>query len=142
MKHKKLFIFFLICLLLTIGGFILAYNLTHYTIYIRNPNDIVKIKYTDFDGDVYELTDKELIDQYVDSINGMAFKRIRITSVSFGSSGYIAFYNKKGEKVYAFSINSDSCISLGNYMEEYITDKTIDTDIFSEYGEFIENIHY
>lgn len=100
------------------------------------------IKYTDFDGDVYELTDKELIDQYVNSIIGMSFKRVQLISVSFGSSGYIAFYNKKGEKVYAISLRGDSCISLGNYMEEYISDKTIDTDIFSKYGKFIENIHY
>lgn len=141
MKGKKLYIFLYITIfILVAGSFIFIYNLIHYTIDIENPADIVKIRYTNYDGDVYQLTDKQIINQFIDSINGMTFKRERTDLFTSYPHGYMAFYNKECTKVYSLQIEGDTTIKYNNAL--YKSDTNIDTKIFSEYGRYIENIHY
>ena len=143
MKSKRIgFILLIMSLFMIIVGFILAYNLTHYIIFIRNPDNIFRITYTSPNGDVYELTDKNIIEQYVNELNGMAFKKKHINTVSFYSSSNIEFYSKDGESVYLLNLKSDTCILLNSLEYEYISNQAINTDIFYECGKYIKNIHY
>ena len=133
MKGKKLYIMLYITIFaLVVGSFILIYNLIHYTIDIDNPEEIVKVKYSDSDGYIYYLTDKQAIEQFIDSINGMTFFRERIDIYVHSFDENIAFYNEDGTCVYYLYLSGDACIRINNMV--YKSDKDIDTTIFDEYA--------
>lgn len=81
---------------------IIIYDYMFYTIDVGKTDEIVAIRmFEPFNGPIYTITDKDIIDEYLKTINGK-----RLTNDGFGhligKSYHICFYNKDDEVVYEF----------------------------------------
>lgn len=109
---------------------------------IPNISDVTKIKYTDVRGDVYDIEDKELIDEFILSVNQVEFTRDADFSNSSFSSETIELYDASENKVYGLHVINERAILIDGHSYEMDEEQNgMPLDMLSEKGEFVENIH-
>ena len=93
-KKKKLLCMIIAVIVLVIGG-LWFYNKTmYYTVEISDAESINKLVYQQANGDVYEITDKDIIKEFINSIDGMEFKRDESLENASWSSSTIYFFSR------------------------------------------------
>ena len=123
---------------------LVAYNIFFYTLIIWNDEDIVKIRYEAPGGEVYEITDKEIIDELIDDLDWKVFKLKDSPLGSYGSSSKLILYFKDSQITRHIYLGGDKGINrafLFILPLRYESDEKINTDIFFESGEYLYNRH-
>lgn len=110
-----------------------------YVVDIPDISKIVKISYTDVRGDLYEIDDKGVIAEFIDSVNKKEFTKERDYSHSSFSSESIRFYDEAGNRIYALQVLNEREILNDSY--SYVMEGEMLLDMLREKGTFIENIH-
>lgn len=142
MSKKKKFLCMIIAVIVLVIGGLWFYNKTmYYTVEISDVESINKLVYQQANGDVYEITDKDIIKEFVDSIDGMEFKRDESLENASWSSSIIYFYNEDNKCTYSIQPSGNNAIIHGDEPYRYVSDKEYKLDILAEAGTFVENIH-
>ncbi len=110
-----------------------------YTVDIQDSQNIVMIKYQHHSGDVYEITEKDLIQKFIKSINGMTFIQKDDLSNSSWTSGQVDFYNSSGECLGGIAVLNEKTILRDSCT--YESDEEYELHLLDNAGEFIENIY-
>lgn len=128
-------------LILVCGGLWLYNGIMYYTLEIPEKDKIAKIIFKYAGGDMYEITDTDVIDEFVDSIDGISFKRERSLADSTWSSSSISFLDKEDKIIYSIQISGENAIIHGDEPYRYISEKKYKLDILYDVGTFIKNVH-
>lgn len=133
-KRKKIFIVLLFFALLYI-----VYDFMYYTIDIGEEDEIAVIRmFEPFNGPVYIITDKEIIHNYLNDIDGKRLTNDGISHLS-GKANRICFYNEKEEAVFEFyTLGGDTIIvKWGILSFFYKGDIDAGVSMFEEYGTYL-----
>ena len=112
-----------------------------YVIEIPNADKVVKIQYYQINGDMYEITDGEVIKQFIKKANGTNFVKGRYLGASSWNSGGICLCDEEGNDIFVISILSDNSITYGDGPHEYTTTDGYGVELLEGQGTFIENTH-
>ena len=129
-----LFILILIC-----TGIWLYNSIAYYTVALPDKDSVVKIVYQYCNGDLYEITDETIIDEFINSIDGMKFKKESDMTSSTWSSSVVYFLDD--EETLITSIQVYGANSIIHENNKYISDKEYKLDVLENVGTYIKNIY-
>ncbi len=112
-----------------------------YTIQINDSEQIAKISVRYENGDVYEITNTDIIQSFIQKANGTTFEIGEYLGKSSWTSGAIHMYDQNDQLILSISTLGKYSITYGKGPHVYKSKNGYSLEILENQGTFIENIY-